>query len=91
MYRKDNNSEQRMVYHVIQMWSAAQVVLDEIYNIQTFIKPTDVQINLEAKSLPGGQNGLIWNKDQIFYQIEPFLIPIHLQICMTECTLDYIE
>ena len=24
-----------------------------------FIKPTDLQINLEAKSKPGGQNGLI--------------------------------
>jgi hypothetical protein len=26
---------------------------------QTFIKPTDLQIDLEAKSKPGGQNGLI--------------------------------
>ena len=30
--------------------------------IQTFIKPAYLQINLEAKSKPGGQNGLIWNK-----------------------------
>jgi hypothetical protein len=27
---------------------------------QTFIKPADMQINLEAKSKPGGQNGLIY-------------------------------
>jgi hypothetical protein len=60
---------------------------------QTFIKPADLQINLEAeaKSKPGGQNGLILNKDQTFYQIEPSLMPNHLQIYLTECTLDYIE
>ena len=27
--------------------------------LQTFIKPADLQINLEAKSKPGGQNALI--------------------------------
>jgi hypothetical protein len=51
---------------------------------QTFIKPTDLQINLEAKSKLGGQNGLILNKDQIF-------IKLSLLWCMTVCTLDYIE
>jgi hypothetical protein len=45
---------------------------------QIFIKPADVQINLEAKSKPGGQNGLIWNKDETFYQIDPFMMPNHL-------------
>jgi hypothetical protein len=30
-----------------------------IAKLQTFIKPAGVQINLEAKSKPGGQNGLI--------------------------------
>ena len=49
---------------------------------QTFIKHANVQINLDAKSKPGGQNGLIWNKDKIFYQIENFLMPIHLQIIL---------
>jgi hypothetical protein len=30
---------------------------------QTFIKPADLQINLEANSKPGGQKNLTWNKD----------------------------
>ena len=35
--------------------------------------------NLEAKSKPGGQNGMSENKDQTFYQMEPFLIANQLK------------
>ena len=43
---------------------------------QTLIKPADLQINLEAKSKSGGQNGLIEIKIKYFIKLSIFCCQI---------------
>ena len=59
--------------------------------LQTFIIPTDLQINLDAKSKPGGQNGLIWNKYlNIFFSNWAFLVHNQQKIHSSPFTLEFI-